>query len=61
MSPRLAKLTLAVLIAALALPAVALFERRFASGAVYPDYSSLRSDPMGAKLLFDSLSLIPGA
>ena len=32
----------------------------FAGGDVYPEYSSLRSDPMGTRLLFDSLAAIPG-
>ena len=30
------------------------------SGAVYPPYSSLRADPVGAKALFESLSEMPG-
>ena len=37
-----------------------LFELRFAEGDIYPPYSSLRSDPMGAKALHDSLALLPG-
>ena len=37
-----------------------LFELRFAEGDIYPPYSSLRSDPMGAKALYDSLALLPG-
>ncbi len=36
------------------------FGIQFAAGVVYPEYSSLRSDPMGAKLLFDSLTGIAG-
>ena len=32
-----------------------LFSLRFASGETYPPYSSLRSDPLGCKALFDSL------
>ncbi len=32
----------------------------FASGGVYPEYSSLRADPQGCKLLFDSLARLPG-
>jgi hypothetical protein len=39
---------------------VRLFELRFARGDIYPPYSSLRSDPMGAKALHDSLALLPG-
>ena len=37
-----------------------LFGIEFAGGSVYPEYSSLRSDPKGAKLLLDSLVRIPG-
>jgi len=33
---------------------------QFSAGDVYPDYSSLRTDPMGSKLLFDSLARMPG-
>ena len=33
---------------------------RFAAGDVYPEYSSLRTDPVGSKLLFDSLARLPG-
>src|ERR1700719_3034697 len=29
------------------------------TGEVYPPYSSLRSDPMGAKALYESLSALP--
>ncbi|HEY2017837.1 MAG TPA: DUF4350 domain-containing protein [Bryobacteraceae bacterium] len=37
-----------------------LFGVQFAAGDVYPEYSSLRSDPMGTRLLFDSLARLPG-
>lgn len=37
-----------------------LFTLRFATGDVYPEYSSLRSNPSGAKLLYDSLARTPG-
>lgn len=33
-----------------------LFDQQFASGEAYPDYSSERSDPMGAKVLYQSLA-----
>jgi hypothetical protein len=39
---------------------IRLFTVRFATGDVYPDYSSLRSSPTGAKLLYDSLARTPG-
>jgi len=37
-----------------------LFGIEFATGDVYPEYSSLRADPVGTGLLYDSLVLIPG-
>jgi hypothetical protein len=36
------------------------FSIRFATGDVYPAYSSLRASPDGAKLLYDSLARTPG-
>jgi hypothetical protein len=41
--------------------ALYLMSMQFANGGEYPVYSSLRSDPLGAKLLYDTLALIPGA
>jgi Domain of unknown function (DUF4350) len=35
---------------------IQLFEMRFARGDVYPAYSTLRSDPLGAKAFYDSLA-----
>ncbi len=37
-----------------------LYELRFASGDIYPQYSSLRSDALGTKALYESLKQIPG-
>lgn len=37
-----------------------LFDVQFASGDVYPEYSSLRTDAQGTKLLLESLARIPG-
>ncbi len=37
-----------------------LFGVEFASGDVYPEYSSLRTDAQGAKLLLESLARVPG-
>ena len=37
-----------------------LCEVQFAAGDVYPAYSTLRSDPAGAKLIFESLRRLPG-
>ncbi len=39
---------------------VQLFEWRFESGDVYPEYSSLRADPLGTQALFESFQAIPG-
>jgi hypothetical protein len=33
---------------------------RFQAGDIYPPYSSLRSDPLGARAFFDSLKRLPG-
>jgi len=33
---------------------------QFATGDFYPEYSSLRTDPMGTKLLYDSVAALPG-
>lgn len=37
-----------------------LFELRFASGANYPPYSTLRSDPLGTKAFFEGVGKVPG-
>lgn len=37
-----------------------LFQQRFVAGDVYPPYSTLRPDPIGAKALFESVELLPG-
>ena len=37
-----------------------LFGIEFATGDVYPEYSSLRADPVGTRLLYDSLALVAG-
>ena len=39
---------------------VRLFELRFEVGDVYPAYSSLRSDPLGAMAFYESLGKLPG-
>lgn len=36
------------------------FSIRFATGDVYPDYSSMKATPTGAKLLYESLARTPG-
>src|SRR5439155_7184844 len=37
-----------------------LFRLRFAEGDVYPEYSSLRADPLGTMAYCESLEKIPG-
>jgi hypothetical protein len=39
---------------------VQLFDVSTRGGEIYPPYSSLRSDPMGTKVLHDSLAALPG-
>jgi len=36
-----------------------LYELRFTAGDIYPQYSSLRADPLGTKALYESLRRIP--
>jgi hypothetical protein len=54
------RLLTVLLAAGLAWGVVYLFNLQFESGDVYPEYSSLRADPLGSKLLFDTLARIPG-
>ncbi len=46
--------------AALVLGLVELFQLRFEVGDVYPAYSSLRSDPLGTMVFYESLGKVPG-
>ena len=46
--------------AAFAAGVVHMLNVEFDAGGVYPEYSSLRTDPRGARLLYDSLARIPG-
>jgi hypothetical protein len=39
---------------------IQLFRLRFAVGDVYPEYSSLRSDPLGTMAFYESLQRMPG-
>lgn len=39
---------------------VTLFTMRFEKGDVYPVYSSLRTDPLGTKVFYESLSMLKG-
>lgn len=53
-------LTLLGCAAAFAFGIVYLFELRFEAGDVYPPYSTLRADPLGAMAFYESLEKIPG-
>ncbi|MCB1076671.1 MAG: hypothetical protein KDM64_02485 [Verrucomicrobiae bacterium] len=60
-SNRLAPLLgFALLTTGLVIVFVTVLERRFASGDVYPFYSTSRSDPLGASALHESFSNLPG-
>jgi len=51
----------ALLFAALFVFALArLFELRFEQGDIYPPYSTLRTDPLGASVFYESLETVPG-
>ena len=39
---------------------VELFELRFSAGDVYPPYSTLRNDPLGAAAFYEALNSLPG-
>ena len=39
---------------------VRLFELRFDQGDLYPPYSTLRADPLGASIFYESLERVPG-
>lgn len=58
--PLIAWALLLVVIAGLALGTTQLMRLRFESGDVYPPYSSLRSDPLGAKIFLESVDRLPG-
>jgi hypothetical protein len=53
---RFSLLTIAVVLLLLMAGLAQLFRLRFARGDVYPPYSSLRADPLGAKALHDGLA-----
>ena len=54
-------LTLAVLlVAGFGYGVVRLFTLRYEAGEVYPPYSTMRADPLGAKGLFEALDELPG-
>ncbi|MGA2596931.1 MAG: DUF4350 domain-containing protein [Bryobacteraceae bacterium] len=51
---------LAIVCVAFAWGLVQLYDLRLASGDIYPVYSSFRADPLGSKVLFESLAALPG-
>lgn len=59
MKKPVAIILLAASVAAFALGLLWMFELRLESGDVYPPYSSLRSDPLGAMAIFESLERLP--
>jgi hypothetical protein len=56
----LSVLLIMALVALLLLAVGRLFSLRFMRGDIYPPYSSLRADPLGAKVLADVISELPG-
>jgi len=58
-SPALPLAMLVVVALATAWGFAAVLSERYSTGASYPVYSSLRSDPLGAKALFQSLDALP--
>lgn len=38
----------------------ATLQQRYSTGEIYPPYSTLRSDPLGSRVLHDSLASLPG-
>ena len=60
MKKRLPALVLVVCAVGFAFGLVHLFRLRFAAGDVYPEYSSLRADPLGAMAFCESLERMPG-
>lgn len=53
-------LVLIAAFAAMAVGIVHLMRLRFETGDIYPHYSSLRADPLGAKILFESIDRLEG-
>lgn len=60
MKKRLPTIILLLFLCAMAFALVKLFLLRFESGDVYPPLSSLRADPLGTMILFESLQQVPG-
>lgn len=60
MKTRVSWIALIVVAAGFAWGIGALFLWRFESGDVYPEYSSLRADPLGTMAFYESLGTLPG-
>jgi len=60
MKRRFSILLLLVCAAGFAFGLVRLFKLRFAAGDVYPEYSSLRADPLGTMAFYESFERMPG-
>ena len=60
MKRHLAIATLLLCAAVVVATLVALLKLRFDAGDVYPPYSTLRADPLGAMALYESLQRLPG-
>ena len=60
MKPRALIIVVCICAVAFVLGIIQLFQVRFEQGDVYPPYSSLRADPLGAMALFESLERMPG-
>ena len=54
------RIALAVLAVLMLVGLAALLRARFERGDIYPPYSSLRSDPLGTRVLVESLDRLPG-
>ena len=60
MNRKLAIILLVVCAGAFVLGIAELFKLRFESGDVYPPYSTLRTDPLGASAFYEGLQRMPG-
>ena len=56
---RIFNLVALLLIAAFCFGLVRLLVLRYATGDVFPAYSTLRTDPLGAKIFYESLRALP--
>jgi hypothetical protein len=60
MKARMPLFVLAAVLVALVFGLTVLFRLRLSQGDVFPQYSSLRADPLGLRALHDSLAQLPG-